>query len=183
MPRYYIPKEYFKIVPKEKIDKYLEATDDEEFKTLLKLVWLTGARLTEIIELKYDNFTITRDGIIINIKAKKHGKVGYPSFSFEDPYVKDVLDFIERRKEFDRIFRRGKRRYQQILLDLNRKIYGDNTKEYITFHYLRHSRITFLARKLGALPEELKGWTGHRSIAFEAYFAPRRVARFKGKIR
>ncbi|MEM4605934.1 MAG: site-specific integrase [Candidatus Pacearchaeota archaeon] len=183
MPRYYIKKEDFKIVSLDEIKRYIDACEREDMKILLMLSWLTGARISEIIELKKSNFSIGKNYITILIHSKKHGKVGYPTFSFNDPFIQNVLEYIKDKGEEERIFKCGKRRYQQILLQLNKKLHGEDKSKYITFHYLRHSRLTYLARVLGAMPEELKSWTGHKSTAFEEYFAPRRVRRFAGKIK
>jgi integrase len=186
MPCYYRDKKTFEIVTKEQIEKYIFSTNDEEFRVLLALAWLTGARISELLDLKKQDFLLdqNRDIVMITIRAKKHGRIGYPTFSFSDPFVSDlIIPYINNIGEEQKLFRRSKRRYQQMLLRLNKDIWGENKSKYITFHYLRHSRISFLARILGALPEELKSWTGHRSTAFEEYFAPRRTERFRGKIR
>jgi integrase len=184
MPRYYIPKQDFKVISYEEIKPYIELAPDPESKVIIALSWLTGARIQEIANLEGKDFLIDKenDRVVITIKALKHGKIGYPTFSFSDPFISDlIVPFVEGKQ--GRLFSRGKRRYQQILQELNMRIHGFDTSRWITFHYLRHSRLSFLARELRAFPEELKSWTGHRSQAFEEYFAPRRVERFKGKIR
>jgi len=185
MPTYYIKKEKFKPIFKEEIEIYLKKVKNNEFKVLLALAWLTGARISELLELTPEDFLVDKekDLVSITIKAKKHGKVGFPTFSLKDPFIDLILDFLKTFKEGEKLFKKSKRRYQQMLLELNKKIYPNDKSKWITFHYLRHSRLTFLARFEGATPEELKSWTGHRSSAFESYFAPRRVERFKGKIR
>jgi integrase len=185
MPWYHIPKKEFKIVTAEEMKKYIDETSDEDFKFVLALAWLTGARIQEIVNLKKKDFIIGKNDLTIIIKALKHGKIGYPTFSFDDPFVKEIvlprINAIENPES--KVCLRGKRRYQQLLLKLNEKFYPDEPSKWITFHYLRHSRLTYLARVLKAFPEELKSWTGHSSTAFEEYFAPRRVERFKGKFR
>jgi len=186
MPKYYRDKTAFEVVRKEEIEPYILNAQNEEMRIVLALAWLTGARISEILELKKQDFLINkeRDSITITIKAKKRGKFGFPTFSFSDPFIDLVVDYVYNiDNNQQKLFKKSKRRFQQMLLELNKKIYGENTEKYITFHYLRHSRISYLARELGALPEELKSWTGHRSTAFEEYFAPRRTERFKGKIK
>ena len=184
MPIYYRPKEEFEIISKEQIEQYLNLSYDEEFKVLLALVWLTGARISEVIELKPSNFMVSETEVLVSIKAKKHGKVGYRLFDLEKtPFLKDlVLPYVFSFPKESRMFFRSKRRYEQLLKELNESIHGNNFKNYITFHQLRHSRTTYLARILKAFPEELKAWFGHRSNAFEEYYQPRRVERFKDKI-
>jgi integrase len=184
MPDYYIPKQEFKVISYEEIKPYIKLAPDLESKVIIALAWLTGARIQELVNLEGKDFLIDRenDRVVITIRALKHGGIGYPTFSFSDPFISDlIVPFVEGKQ--GRLFSRGKRRYQQILQEINLKLYPNDTSKWITFHYLRHSRLTFLARELRAFPEELKSWTGHRSQAFEEYFAPRRVERFKGKIR
>jgi len=184
MPKYYIPKQEFKVISYEEIKPYIDLAPDLDSKVIIALAWLTGARIQELVNLESKDFLIDRenDRVVITIRALKHGKVGYPTFSFSDPFIADlIVPYVEGKN--GKIFKRGKRRYQQILKSLNTVLHGNDTSKYITFHYLRHSRLTFLARELRAFPEELKSWTGHKSVAFEEYYAPRRVERFKGKFR
>jgi len=187
MPWYYREKEEFEWVPLEKIKPYIELAEDMDVKVLIALAWLTGARISELLELTPMNFLIDpdRDTFSITIKAKKKGKTGFPTFSLtKDPFIQDlILPYINSFSSESKLFGRSKRRYQQILEQLNKTIHPNDKREWITFHYLRHSRLTYLARKLYATPEELKSWTGHKSSAFEEYFAPRKVERFKGKIK
>jgi integrase len=183
MPRYYIAKEKFKIVSKRDIQKYVDATEDYEMKIVLALTWLTGLRISEVLSIKPENVFMKDKKLYLSVKAKKHGKIAYPVFSIDDPFVKPIIAYIETFDDEEAIFLRGKRTFQQKLLDLNKELWGANTTKYITFHYLRHSRLTFLARKLGARPEQFKSWTGHQSNAFEEYFAPRKLEEFAGKFK
>lgn len=185
MPVYYIPKAQFKIVSQDEMRRYIDTAKESDTRAILALAWLTGARVQELLNLSKKDFIIgenTQDGMVI-IRALKHGKTGYPSFSFSDPFVDDVImPYIAELAGEDRLFRRSKRHYQQKLHFLNLKLCPADTSMWITFHYLRHSRLTHLAQVLRAFPEELKSWTGHKSSAYEEYFAPRRIDRFKGRL-
>ena len=183
MPQYYIPKDDFKIVYKEDIEPYIY-NSDKEMRFLIALVWLTGLRIGDTLRLGTNNVHINealRD-IVITIRASKGGTLANPSFSFDDPFVDNLILPYIRLLETGNLFTRGKRRCQQKLQQLNVKIHGNETSKYITFHYLRHSRITHLARVLRAFPEEIKAWTGHRTTQFETYIAPRKVERFRGRL-
>jgi integrase len=186
MPLYYIPKSQFKIVKAEEIYVFIDATSEPDVKAVLALAWLTGSRIQELLNLAKKDFLlddVAKDGSVI-IRALKFGKIGYPSFSYSDSFVTEILlPYLARlgRGE-DRLFSHSKRFYQGRLFLLNTKLYPADRTKWITFHYLRHSRLTHLAQVLKAFPEELKSWTGHRSSAFEEYYAPRRVDRFKGKL-
>ena len=183
IPKYYIDRKDFKIITKDEILPYIYNTDDIETKVVIALAWSTGARIQEIVNLKKEDFIISDENrdLTISIKALKFGKIGYPSFSFDDPFVKELIIPYVRQFIEGKIFSRTKRTYQKKLENLNKKIHGDNIKKWITFHYLRHSLLTYMGRVLRAFPEEFKSWTGHRSQAFEEYYAPRKVDRFKGK--
>ena len=182
MPNYYIPKHKFKIVYKKHIDPYLHYYSDKEFNALVAIIWLSGLRICDTLKLDKDSIFINgKDkSLLITVKASKGGTLANPSFGFNDPYVVSVImPYIQ--DVVYKLFSRSKRRYQQMLLKANKGIHGTDTTKYITFHYLRHSRITYLARVLKAFPEEIKAWTGHRTTQFEEYIAPRRVERFKGR--
>ena len=184
MPIYYIPKKDFKIVESNEIKPYIESTQDDEVRITILIAWLTGARIQEIVNMKKEDITIDEEYREVNflVKALKFGKTGFPTIGFNDPFVMDFLIPYLRRLLTNDIVSRCKRVYQNALKELNKKIHGDDKSKYITFHYLRHSRLAWMGRKQRAFPEEFKSWTGHQSSAFEDYFAPSRTKRFKDKI-
>lgn len=182
---YYRDKKDFAIISAEEIRPYIENAPDDDYTALIAVVWLTGSRIQEVVNLTPGrvNLNNEEEHITFVIDALKHGKTGYPTFSFSDPYVSSiVIPYILRRKGQSKVFRRGKRMYERTMKKLNEEIHGNNKQKWIVFHQMRHSRITFLARVGRASPEEIKSWTGHRSAGFEDYFAPRKVERFRGKI-
>lgn len=180
MPIYYKPKLDFGIVGKEEIMPYIEKAPDEHSKTLIALVWLTGMRVSEALRLTKERVKIDENEKIVMIvnESLKKGKTGYPTFAFSDPFADIIINFFKANEKI----KYSKRRHQMILKKLNETIHGSDKSKYITFHYLRHSRITYLARVLGATPEEIKSWTGHRSTAFEEYYRPRTVKKFAGRL-
>jgi len=184
MPRYYIPKDEFRIIDKADIIPYVNEAKTVDMSRLIMTVWLTGSRISEVIELTGRKIKIDHDkkDITFTINAKKHGKQGFPSFNFDDVFIMDLIPFFQSCGNDQRIFPFSKRYYQKNLLYLNKVIHDNDTTKYITFHQLRHSRLTHLSRVLRAFPEELKSWTGHQSNAFEQYFSPRRVDRFRGHV-
>ena len=185
MPTYHIPRNQFKEVSSQEIYKYIRATDDPDMKLALMIAWLTGARTAQMVDLlKMD---IVEDGEYLRflLPKKKGGNRGICEFKMEDTFVKDILGYIKNKKEEENILeRRSPRTYRGKLQKLNEKLWGEDLKEkkWITFHYLRHSRITMLARR-GARPIEIKAFTGHRSSAYEDYFNVVSVRRFAGKFK
>lgn len=181
MPIYY--RDLKEIVPAKEWEKFVNAADTLEQKAVLALAWLTGARISEILSLEKSDFYVNEERklITVTLRARKGGKIGYPTFSFSDCFATFILDRLAQLQEREKIAKRGKRWWQKFLIKLNKKIYPNEKSKWITWHFLRHNRITLLAR-LGATGEELKSWTGHRSSAYEEYIAVRRVERFAGKL-
>lgn len=188
MPKYYIPKMDFKVVGCDEIKKYIDSTDDKEMKILIALAWLFGARLSELLSLKKKDFEINKeeDSLYINIitlktKDKRMRKIVL-SLS-KDKFVSDlIVPYVQSIENGDsKLFSRKKRTYQLKMKKLNELLHGSNTNNYITFHYLRHSAITHLARNCSASIYEIKSVTGHSSSAFESYIIMRATERFKGK--
>jgi Phage integrase family. len=56
MPKYYRDKTAFEVVKKEEIEPYILNAQNEEMRIVLALAWLTGARISEILELKKQDF-------------------------------------------------------------------------------------------------------------------------------
>lgn len=183
MPIYHRAKERFEVVGLEEIGRYVELSKDIDFRLLIECCWLTGSRIQELLNLSKEDIQIddSKSEVTFVIKALKRGKVGYPSFNFDDPFIDEVILYLRSLPDGSKVFRRGKRSYEYEFERINQILYPDNKDRWIVPHYLRHSRITFITRELQASPEEVKSWTGHRSTAFEEYFRPRRVDRFRGK--
>ncbi|MCS7231794.1 MAG: site-specific integrase [Elusimicrobiota bacterium] len=182
MPRYYIQKELFKVVEIDDIVKYIAAANDTDFLFFFLTVYLTGLRSCDVKKLRKENFQLRKNLLTITTKVSKGGGVANMIFNIKKvPFARELYLYVVSRND-DVIFRRSVRHYRRILQRLNEKIYGNDKSKWITFHYLRHSRITFLAR-LGATPEELKSWTGHKTSAFEEYIRTRKVLRFATKIK
>ena len=185
MPIYHRAKERFEVVTLEEITRYSTLAKDLDFRLLIECCWLTGARIQELLNLVKEDVQIDepKGEVTFVIKALKRGKVGYPSFSLLDPFMEGVVTYIKYLQEGGKLFKRGKRSYEYEFERINKILYPDNKDMWLVPHYLRHSRITFITRELQASPEEVKSWTGHKSTAFEEYFRPRRVDRFRGKTR
>ena len=188
MPQYYIDKKEFKIITQSEIEPYIQTakTLHQDAALCIALSWLTGCRIRELVNLRVSDILIDQDdkSVMFAVKALKHGKIGYPSFFFSDHYIESMrLPALAGRSPNDYVLmNRSTRRYQQVLFQCNAVLKGADYSQWITFHQLRHSRTTYLARVLKAFPEELKSWFGHRANTYEEYYAPRRVDRFRGRI-
>jgi len=161
-----------------------------DFRVLMALAFLTGARLGELVALKKKDFWIdeSRDEMRIILKTlKRKGDFNRELiFSIKaDPFVQDMIAPFVRMVQSDAapLFKKTRRSYQMELLRLNKDIHSDITTGYITFHQLRHSAITYLARELRASAWEIASWTGHKSTAYEEYMIHGATTRFKGRMR
>lgn len=179
MPKYYHDKKDFKIIPKEDVDRLIGLFDRDDMKVLIALIWLTGARVGELLKVEKKHITITSDEFKIILETFKTKPRIYREivFSAYTPYIRFlIIPYVE--KSQDRLFHYSKRRYQQLLQKAN-KITG----LYYTFHEFRHSRLSFLARTLRASVSEMMDWTGWKTADPIPIYVMRGTAdRFKDKI-
>lgn len=188
MPIYYIPKKEFMVVKDSELIPYLQIAS-RAMAAILSIAFLTGARIAEIILLRKKSIVIDyeNDEIRFLIPTLKRSDMALRMLVFsisKDPFIiKHIIPYVEKKKnEESRLFIKTKRSYQSYLLGLNKRLYGNDIKKYITFHYLRHSAITHIARDLKASSYEIQSFTGHKSSAFEDYFIIEAPIRFKGQM-
>ena len=184
MPRYYKGKAEFRIIGPEKIGPYLEACPAPWAKALLALVYLSGARVTEALRVRNVDITVEGNDCLIKFITLKRGD-DFPRvhiYSLEaTPYLKDIiLPYFQQHVGFDYT----KRRAEQILHAINKKLSPQDTGEWITYHELRHSRNTYLARDLRATIWELRDWNGWKSSSMAStYVIPESSVRFRDRIK
>ena len=185
MPQYYRKKKDFKIIPIEDLKLMLKAArkyrNYDRMWAILVLVWITGARIGEILRLKKEDFLIDfeKDTLYVTLSTLKGGAMRELKLSIEKtPFIKEIImPYISRRKGW--LFWIGVRRAEQLLQRIN-----EDTGLWYTFHEFRHSRLTYLARKLRASTSELMDWTGWRDTSPVGVYLIREASeRFKDKIR
>ena len=181
MPKYYIPKKDFYVIPFEQVKRMIKVTDDIRMKAILALIWVTGARIGEILKLRKEDFTVdlNTDTVLILIPTLKGGSPRELELSINDtPTMKEIiLPYLAKRDNL--LFDIGRRRTQQLLQKINKE-----TDYWLTFHQFRHSRITYLARKERASTAELMDWTGwNTSRQVGTYIIKQSSKRFKNRIR
>lgn len=177
MPVYKRPKEEFKVYSNAEIDLIM-LTSDERLKPILALTWLTGARIGEVMKVSIDDIDVNGKEVMIRLiteKVKDH-PVRELYFDLDTtPFLEDdIIPFYERRVKMF-----GIRRAQQLLVEACKK-----AGIQLTFHELRHSRLTYLARKLRATASEMMDWTGWTSSSqINTYVIREAPKRFKRLIR
>ena len=186
MPKYYVPKLQFRMIPREEIQEYIDQAPDEDSRFTVALAWLTGMRISEIVDLKGGEMAVQEhdQSLTISYQSKKKGRRGSPSFAFSDPFISDiVLPYYRNAADArrDRLLKRTTtRRYQQILQKLNTQIHGAETSSFVTFHQLRHSRITYLVQVLKATIPEVMAFTGRATVPNE-YMILQQTEKFRGR--
>ena len=138
-------------------------------KALIKLAFLTAARVSELVELKPEDLRVEEDFLIVEIATRKNPEepVRAIPIPLDDPWVHDILAWLEEVKKSDSAWLFPGRGRERHLTDRAvRKIiskYGLGWP-----HRLRHSRLTELARK-GASDQKLTkfaGWSDSRPAKF-----------------
>jgi integrase len=156
MPKYYIEKEQFYIIPLEQLKRMIKSTDDIRMRAVLAIVWITGARIGEVLMLEKKNFTLdlAHNRILIFLHTLKGGVDRELKISLNTPTVKEIiLPYLDRKE--NKLFDIGERRVQQLLLKINKE-----TDLWLTFHQFRHGRVSYLARTKRASMAELMDWFG-----------------------
>jgi len=170
---------------------------------MIALIYLTGARIGEMRLLRRKHVHLSQINEEISFvlptfkKKRQIGKDEYGKKIFKkirkkrnvilglhDPFMKDlIIPFMLKPSHPNtRYWKKTKRSYQLYLGHLNKAIHGDNKKKYLTFHYLRHSAITHVARDLKASPYEVAALTGQNPASYEEYLIYDSPARFKNRM-
>jgi len=160
MPKY--KKEINRIVNKEDAENMINNVSRLRDKFIIAIHYLTGARPSEIIELKKKDILSTRGYILIRLSTKKLGKSN--KFTLEKrvleinksaPFIDIILRYLDRFNDEDFLINVSYTRVWQII---DKASNGEMTP-----YNFRHSRLTKLAR-LGASVDELMYWKGAKSI-------------------
>jgi integrase/recombinase XerD len=160
MPRYSFQRK--DIIRPSEFLSILNQTDSLELKVLLILLYRTGARITELLKLKVEDFVVLEDRIRISIPTEKK-KSQSPieqrrtiEISRNFDYINYLIEYLTFLKEpGTKLFSRSRVNYWYKIKKL---------KPDLSPHIFRHSRLTLLA-EAGASEQELKyfaGWTDTR---------------------
>jgi len=139
----------------------------EQTRLMLKTLWHTGARISEILDITLKGLDVERKTLII--RRRKRRKV----FEQEMPIPGDLANEL-------RLFARAKRRRGKLfaanrvsafrtILALGRKILGRE----ISPHHIRHGRAYHLVKEKNAHPLLVARALGHASLTSSlAYYHP-----------
>jgi len=131
-------------------------------RALVKLLYLTAARVSELIELRPQDLKIDRMSgyLIVYLPTRKNPDSPYRAVPIKltDPWVYDILEWLKRAREegWEWLFP-GQGRSGHLTDRAVRKIISKLGLGWP--HRLRHSRLTELAAK-GATDQQLTRWAG-----------------------
>src|SRR3990170_1846805 len=151
MPLY--KKEINRLVEPSEIGEMVDRTYNIEHKVCLALLYLTGARPSELTELKKEDFLLIGNDLQVTLKTKKGGATRILPFSIETPFLKGIiLPFIERLADGQSIFHfKSSERVKQI-------VYGASQGKLCPYNF-RHNRLSRLGM-MGASPHDLMYFKG-----------------------
>jgi len=138
-------------------------------RALIKLAFLTAARVSELVELRPEDLRIEGRYLVVEIVTRKNPDepVRAIPVPLDDPWVQDILAWLEKiRRDGSAWLFPGRGREGHLTDRAVRKIVARLGLGWP--HRLRHSRLTELARK-GASDQKLTkfaGWADSRPAKF-----------------
>lgn len=152
------------------VGEMVEKADRGRDKTLIALLYLSGARISEVLELKREDIEIKTDELVISVEPQKRDK-GSPLrkennliLPIQDYFAGLVVSYLKNLDSDEPIFksRQGsgpitRQRAHQIIKDLN----GQTSA-----HFFRHTRANRLA-KAGRSLNEVRKWLGRKTQPVE----------------
>jgi len=168
-------------ITQEQVKSMLDRCFDDEQKALVSILWITGARPAELIELTPVCFLPLDGAVQISIPTKKHGYARTLTIANDTPFFINVLSYVNKCNTMDT---RDKPIFHWRTDGCIRFLIYRLSDGKLTPYNFRHSRLTQLA-KIGASPYELmvfKGARDTRSVAAYIGRSPHMIERLKDKI-
>lgn len=161
MPTY--QKDISYIVEKEDAQAMIDRANSLRDKFIVAILYLTGARTTEILELRKKDIWVEGDSLFIKLRTAKLGRgKGFKvrerilEIPLEAPFTDIILKYVKLFENDEAILVNvNDSRIRQIVYELS-----DN--RFCPYNF-RHSRLTKLSRA-GATVDELMYWKGGRTI-------------------
>lgn len=148
-------------------------------KAMIALLYLTGARISEILSVKREDFVVDekKKMIIVNISVEKRGEnwVHSVPMGFNAPFMTYIARWLDANNS-GLLFPIGRIRAWRIVHQLNSDVWP---------HAFRRNRGNRLIDK-GASPHELMTWMGWKSISTADNYITRtssRIEKFAGELR
>lgn len=141
------------------------------YKTLFLFVYMSGARITEALDVRKADCLVKEPYLIVKVLTRKKRTLGEQRvlyFRCEHPFIQPVIEVIKMRSDPDeRIWK-----VNRISAWRNLKWAAERAgfdKKKIWLHFLRTSRLTQLANN-GATANELKAWAGWSDLKYAKFY-------------
>lgn len=171
MPK--LSKKLPKVLNVEEIDKLLdiELKDKYDFrnKAMLEVMYASGLRISELINLKLENININNCSILVLGKGKKERIIplGDYAITYLEKYINEYRNELLKDKISDYVFlnNRGTKMTRQRFFEIIKDIaYKKNIKTDFSPHTLRHSFATHMLEN-GADLRSIQELLGHENIS------------------
>lgn len=161
-------REEIEMIPFEEAMRYIKYTEENlpngfEKSMVLSLALDTGLRLEEVMKLKWNQFKVDGNVVVINSTKENRGKGN-------DHYLDKIdLDFYNElltlKNESDKLFSMSSRTMERVIEDLN-KVFGNLNEEgkgLYSFHSIKKTCVTMVYRRTGCILQAQKK-ARHKSI-------------------
>jgi len=160
MPKYHYERE--EPFSPEEVAQYLKRANGLRDQALLSLLYLTGCRISEALDLRGEDVQISEDELSIRVrpkKAEKHGPLKPSSKVFLERgsiFTKPIERWVRKRKAKEPLFDISRVRAWRIVKDLT----GTSP------HFFRRTRIMRMVRK-GYSLDDARRWVGRKTLPVE----------------
>lgn len=129
-----------------------------KYKSFLTFLYLTGARLNEILTRRKKDFSIEENLLVVEIPAEKGGKRDYLELDLNWPYVQEfIIPYIKKRRgKNSKVWRFTPRTAQRLV----KRVFGD--KYYP--HFFRLNAAVSFCRNPNTTIQDIKAWFGWKRI-------------------
>jgi site-specific recombinase XerD len=179
------------IISPEEFKNLVDNEEDRGVAMLYVMLYLTGARITEVLELTREKVTFTDDGIMmVEIASRKRGNTAL-IFSHLlpinmtntaegiKPYMRALADHIKASPApTERMWKFTARTAQRHLRTVSRKL---NIVPAAWPHLFRHTRLTRLARG-GCSAAQLQTWAGWTNLKYASTYVQQSPEMLKGLV-
>lgn len=155
MPKY--KREKNQLIEPSEAEAMINKTYNKEHKVCIALLYLTGARPSELVELKKEDFLIVGDDLQITLVTKKGGLKRIIPLSMETPYITSIIvPYVLSLKDGQFLFRfKSTERMEQIVVKAS-------DGKFCPYNF-RHNRLSRLGM-MGASLHDLMYFKGARDV-------------------
>lgn len=148
------------VLSQDEIKQIIEAASTRKSRLIIKLLYYTGMRVSELVNLKREDVNWEKKEIVVKGKGNKERKILLTS-----KIAEELKEYLDQYKDNKYLFSKEKplttRNVQKILSKIARKL---GLKKRVTPHKLRHSFATHLLEK-GLDIRTIQALLGHENLA------------------